>query len=261
MLFQKVDTVRSCGTDRIAIGPVEIMRLDREAAIGMIRSAVLQHSPTDIAICNAHTLLTALDDPAYAEVLQSMTLLNDGIGTNLASRYLYGEAFPENLNGTDFIPNMLGSIGIPLKIYLLGAGENEVQRARQKIEESFPTHTVVGIRNGYFSEAEIPSICAEITGSGADLLLCGMGNPRQEKFIHANRSLIGTPVTIGVGALFDFMAGKVARAPKAVQAVGLEWLFRLLQEPRRLARRYLVGIPRFLWALRRLKSSGARAAR
>ena len=255
MLMQKIETDFPLGNEDADIGPFSIARMTRQGAIRLVRSSVQKRKPLDIAICNAHTILTALDDPAYADTLRQMTLLNDGIGIDLASRVLEGEFFPENLNGTDLVPSILGEIGIPLRIYLLGASENHVRLAKTHIERTFPSHRVVGYRNGYFDMNDCSDVCADINLSRADLLLVAMGNPRQENFIVHNRANLDVTVAIGVGALFDFMSGAVMRAPKAVQSVGLEWLFRFLQEPRRLFRRYAVGIPRFFFALVKLKFS------
>ncbi|MCV0426933.1 MAG: WecB/TagA/CpsF family glycosyltransferase [Roseibium sp.] len=253
MLMQKVETEFPLGNDGAEIGPFSIARMTRLGAIQLVRSSVQTRKPLDIAICNAHTILTALDDPSYATTLRQMTLLNDGIGIDLASRFLDGEFFPANLNGTDLVPSILEEIGIPLRIYLLGASEHHVQLAKAHIERVFPSHKVVGYRNGYFDMNDCSDVCADINISKPDLLLVAMGNPRQENFIVHNRAKLDVTVAIGVGALFDFMSGSVMRAPKAVQSVGLEWLFRLLQEPRRLFRRYVVGIPRFFYALAKMK--------
>ncbi|MEE4010553.1 WecB/TagA/CpsF family glycosyltransferase [Roseibium sp. FZY0029] len=244
-----------------AIGPFAIGRLRSRDAIQLVESAVLKRRKLDIAICNAHTLLSALDDPRYAATLQKMTLLNDGIGISLASKLLKEEPFPENLNGTDLIPQMLANIGIPLRIYLLGAKEEQVRCAKEHIEIAYPKHHVVGYRDGYFSQDEIDGLCEGINAANPDLLLVAMGNPRQENFIVENRAALSVPVAIGVGALFDFMSGAVVRAPKIVQAAGLEWLFRLLQEPRRLFRRYVIGIPRFLFALMKIRFSRSGSSR
>lgn len=239
--------------DRTEIGPFAIACLTSEDLIARVRAAVRRRSQLDIAICNAHTILTALDDPGYADTLQQMTLLNDGVGIDLASRFLGGRSFPENLNGTDLVPRLLRDIDVPLRLYLLGAGEPQVLGAKAHLEAVYPQHEIVGYRNGYFEDKDVAGIRADISAAGADLLLVAMGNPRQEIFITRNRPELDVPVAIGVGALFDFMSGSVVRAPKLVRAVGLEWLFRLLQEPRRLFRRYIIGIPRFLALLVKLK--------
>lgn len=253
MLQQSLKIGLPRGVGHVQIGPLTILRLRQSAAIDLIRSAVLLRQPADIAICNAHTMLTAFDRPAYAEVLQSMTVLNDGIGANIAARALTGSGFPDNLNGTDLVPALLADIGIPLRIYLLGAEEAQLQGAKSAIETAYPMHTVVGTQNGFFDQDETASVCERISAARPDLLLVAMGNPRQELFIHENRGRISATVTMGVGALFDFMSGRVVRAPKMVQNMGLEWLFRFIQEPRRLFRRYIIGIPRFFAIIYRLK--------
>jgi exopolysaccharide biosynthesis WecB/TagA/CpsF family protein len=261
MLVQEVRPATAIGEESSDIGSLNIKRLGLLEAVQLVRSAVLLRYQLSIAICNAHTVLTALDDTDYSETLNQMTLLNDGIGIGLASKYLYGENFPANLNGTDLIPYVLAEIGTPLRIFLLGAEEQQVSLAKEHIERTYPTHEVVGYRNGYFDMDDCADVCAEVSTAKPDLLLVAMGNPRQEKFIMQNRSRLDATVAIGVGALFDFMSGNVARAPKAVQAAGLEWLFRLLQEPRRLFHRYVVGIPRFFFAMSKLKRSQSRSSR
>jgi exopolysaccharide biosynthesis WecB/TagA/CpsF family protein len=251
--MNKVDLDLPIRAGTTTIGPLQILRMSGPEAVQLVRTSVQMRYPLEIAICNAHTTLTALDDPDFAQTLQQMTLLNDGIGVDLASRFLSGEPFPDNLNGTDLVPDILANIGIPLRVFLLGATESHVQLAKDHIETAYPMHQVVGVRDGYFDLSESARICEEINKVDPDLLLVGMGNPRQEKFIVENRALLNATVAIGVGALFDFLSGSVVRAPKFVQAIGMEWLFRLLQEPRRLFRRYIVGIPRFFVAVAKLK--------
>lgn len=251
--MNKVDLNLPIRVGATVIGPLSILRMSTDEAVQLVRTSVKLRYPIEIAICNAHTTLTALDNPDFAATLQEMTLLNDGVGVDLASRFLAGEKFPDNLNGTDLVPAILAGIGLPLRIFLLGASESRVQLAKEHIERIYPQHQVVGARNGYFDMADCSAVCTEINRTAPDLLLVGMGNPRQENFIVQNRAHLDATVAIGVGALFDFLSGSVIRAPKIVQAAGLEWLFRLLQEPRRLFRRYVIGIPRFFAALIRLK--------
>ena len=249
---------KSFGTKRsadnqLALGPFAMQYFTSEEAVALVRDSVQHREPLDIAICNAHTVLTALDNPDYADTLNKMTLLNDGIGINLASRFLNGRPFPANLNGTDLLPSILADVGIPLKIYLLGARDEQVRGAKLHIETRYPEHQVVGCRDGYFLDEDVAAVCDDVNASRADLLLVAMGNPRQEFFITRNRARLNVPVAVGVGALFDFMSGAVVRAPGFVRKAGLEWLFRLLQEPRRLFHRYVIGIPRFLLAIARFK--------
>ncbi|NVK33872.1 MAG: WecB/TagA/CpsF family glycosyltransferase [Rhodobacteraceae bacterium] len=237
------------------IGPVSLHCLTKFQAMQMIAAAVKSRHPLQIAICNAHTFMRAVDEPAYADTLNKMTVLNDGAGLNIASRALYSEPFPENLNGTDFVPYLMAEIDHPLRVFLLGAAPDKVAKAAAVIQEKYPQHLVVGARDGYFDPADRDAVCREVADAKPDLLLVAMGNPKQEEFIVENRERLGATVAIGVGALFDFMSGSVVRAPKVVRAVGLEWVFRLMQEPRRLFGRYVVGIPRFLLYIRGLKKA------
>lgn len=246
-------------TDRVQIGPLGIMRLTAPEAVQLIETAVDRKEQMKIAICNAHTLLSAVDDPAYAQTLNSMTVLNDGVGMDKASIALLGEPFPENLNGTDFVPYLLENASRPLRIFLFGAKQASVEGAAGEIRSRYPRHELVGFRNGYFAEQEIGEICASISATQPDLLLVAMGNPKQEYFIAKHGAEMGASVSIGVGALFDFLSGSVVRAPLFMRKLKLEWLFRLAQEPRRLFHRYVVGIPRFLLYVRKLRKSANKA--
>lgn len=252
MLVKDVDLGMPIGMEWTVIGPVKISRSRRAEAIQLMASSILTKRPVDVAICNANTILMAMDDADFARALDTMVLFNDGVGTNIASFVMTGRRFPENLNGTDLVPEFLERVGMPLRIYLLGARKETVAAARAHIERTYPTHTVVGARDGYFSLAEEEQICQDISDTRPDLLLVAMGNPLQERFVLRNRHRLNVGATIGVGALFDYMAGRVTRAPKPLRDLGLEWLFRFVREPRRLFRRYAIGIPRFLFAVLKL---------
>jgi len=253
MLIQKIDQATPIDGATQRLGPVTFLQFTEQGAVEFFRSAFLLRKRMEIAICNAHTFLLALDRSGYAHTLSQMTVLNDGVGIDLANRVVNGTRFPANLNGTDLIPTVLGQIGLPLKIYLLGAKPEQVAGAVQHIGRTYPAHHVVGFRDGYFSDDDVPEIINAINASNADLLLVAMGNPRQEEFIVQNRDRLNPAICVGVGALFDFMSGAVVRAPEPVRKAGLEWLFRLLQEPGRLSRRYLLGIPRFFAAIARMR--------
>lgn len=260
MLMSSLQLGAPVGSGITRIGPLGIHKLTRPQAVDMMRSALLLRIKMDIGICNANTVLQAMDSPSYARTLSRMTLFNDGIGVDIANRALTGSRFPANLNGTDLIPYVLHTIGLPLRIYLLGAKPEPVARAAEHIEENYPGHHIAGYRDGYFGPEDLDEVIADINAAKADLLLVAMGNPRQEQFIVDNRARLNPTICIGVGALFDFLSGDVVRAPKFMQEAGLEWLFRLMQEPRRLGKRYTVGIYRFLYAVWRLRAEAKRSA-
>ncbi len=144
------------------------------------------------------------------------------------------------------MPALLEETRHSLRIYLLGARPGVGAEAAARLGARYPRHAIVGVRHGYFSDAEADEVVAEINRARPDVVLVALGNPRQEHFVAAHGDRIEAPAIIMVGALFDFIAGRVARAPRLVRAARAEWLFRLAQEPRRLGRRYTVDLVRFL---------------
>lgn len=230
----------------LKIAGFEIPYVGKAQVIAAIDRSIEDRRQIRIAFCNANTMLMAMKSRAYARTLARLLVLNDGVGVNLCARLFTGRAFEENLNGTDFTPAALAESRHALKIFLLGAKPSVAEEAGRRIAAAHPRHGVVGTRHGYFGEADVPAVVAEINASGANLVLVALGNPRQEEFLVAHGAKLDAPVVMAVGALFDFIAGKVRRAPKLVRLVRAEWLFRLAQEPLRLGRRYTWDVARFL---------------
>jgi exopolysaccharide biosynthesis WecB/TagA/CpsF family protein len=217
-----------------------------------------------LSYLNAHASNVAGRDRDFLAALQAFTVLNDGVGIDIAARMLEGKSFPENLNGTDFTLRYLRTTSRHFRIFLLGAKPGVAEDAASVLEALLPQHIVAGTRDGYFVAAGADEVAAEIKASGADLLLVAMGNPAQEFWIDTHLEATGCRLAMAVGALFDFLAERVPRAPRAIRQMRLEWLFRLALEPRRLWRRYLVGNPLFLARvareLRRRRAGGRIAA-
>ena len=245
------------GSSTRRIGTVEVAVLDHAAAIRAIMSAVEARTPTLITFCNAHTVNLAQRDPAFRDELGRFLVLNDGVGVNLASRSLFGKAFPENLNGTDFTPSLLGSAKQPLSLYLVGAKPGVAEAAAKVIEQRFPAVSVVGTRCGFFDRNEELALADSIRASGANLVLAAMGQPHQERWAARHVGALGCPIMC-VGALLDFLAERVPRAPSLIRRMRLEWAYRLAQEPRRLAGRYLIGNATFLGGIVKQKLLGTR---
>src|SRR5581483_3965594 len=153
---------------------------------------------------------------------------------------------PANLNGTDFVPTYLQRTKHRFRIFLLGAKPGTAERAAQRLSALYPRHEIVGCQHGYFDTRQVSPIVARIRQTAADLVLVAMGNPKQELFIQENLEATGCRLGMGVGALFDFLAGSVRRATPGIRRWHLEWAYRLAQEPGRLVGRYLVGVPVFL---------------
>lgn len=225
---------------------VNIASFRRADAVSAIDDAIGRRTCQPVAFANANLLHQASETPALRTALQEFLILNDGVGADIASRILFGRRFADNLNGTDFIPHYLGKARRPLRIFLLGARPDVAARAARSVQEAFPRHTIAGVAHGYFRDSEQDDLIATIRAARADLLLVAMGNPRQELWLARHLPATGCAVGVGVGALFDFLAGEVVRAPLALRRLRLEWLWRLAQEPRRLFRRYCVETPSFL---------------
>jgi alpha-1,3-mannosyltransferase len=229
-------------------------------AVALLDDRVEDATPSTVIFANAHTLNQAMSSGPTLAALRRSIVFNDGIGVDIASRLLFGKSFPENMNGTDFVPNYLKHTRHRLRIFLLGGVPGIAERAAEHLSRVAPQHEVVGCGHGYLSAGGTADIVERIRQAQADLLLVAMGDPKQELWLTEHLAKTGCRLGIGVGALFDFMAGTVPRAPAWVQSMRLEWLYRMIQEPRRLWRRYLVGMPMFLLRVGKQWIGGARVS-
>jgi alpha-1,3-mannosyltransferase len=229
-------------------------------AVALLDDRMEAKNPSTVIFANAHTLNQAMSSDKTLAALRRSIVFNDGIGVDIASRLLFGKSFPENMNGTDFVPRYLKSTRHQLRIFLLGGVPGIAERAAEHLSRVAPQHQVVGCSHGYLSPRGTAEVVEKIRLSQADLLLVAMGDPKQELWLTEYLPHTGCRLGIGVGALFDFMAGAVPRAPAWVQSIRLEWLYRMMQEPRRLWRRYLVGMPMFLLRVGKQWIGGARVS-
>lgn len=233
--------------DWVHILGVNINNLSQLDAISLIESWIQDRSKTrSIFIVNAHTLNLASDDANFQTILSSAhRVFADGTGVRWAAR-LRGVRIKENLVGTDLVPRLFAdTAGRGYRYFLLGAGADAIDRAARRCERDFPGWSLAGFHHGYASEANTPDLIEKINSAQPHLLLVGMGNPLQERWIHRYQKQLQVPVCIGVGGLFDHWAGNLQRAPNWVRAQGFEWLQLLLQQPHKW-RRYLLGNPKFL---------------
>lgn len=203
-----------------------------------------------VCFVNPSCLNAAVEDPDYLAVLQDADLvLADGIGVRIAAR-LRGIALRDNVNGTDLFPRLcLRARRLELPLFLLGARDGVARAAGEEMARQVPGLRIAGSHHGYLHDAPATEeqVIAEINASGARILLVGMGSPQQEHWLARHRHRLNVPVMIGVGGLFDFYSGRIPRAPLWVREIGMEWVWRLAQEPRRMWRRYVLGNPLFLW--------------
>jgi beta-1,4-glucosyltransferase len=172
---------------------------------------------------------------------RSVAIVNDGIGMDLAAAFFHGRRFKENLNGTDFTPYLFRHSATPLRVYMIGGKPEVLAKASEYLHQRLDQQ-VVGVCDGYGGIKNTPDLITHINQAKPDVVLVALGNPIQEAWILDHRQSLDASVVIGVGALFDFWAGEKPRAPKVIQKLHLEWLYRLMLEPRRLMRRYTVDI-------------------
>jgi len=207
-----------------------------------------------VCICNAHSLVTARQDAAFAEVLRLAEMCTpDGAPVAWMLRRL-GHAGQARINGPDLMWRYCAwAAGSGESIYLYGGAAETLALLQQKLNTSFPNLRIAGAMSPPFrplSEAEDAAAVDAINASGAGTVWVSLGCPKQELWMQAHRGRVQA-VMLGVGAAFDYHAGTIRRAPPWAQRAGLEWLHRLLSEPRRLWRRYLVTNTLFVLAAAR----------
>jgi exopolysaccharide biosynthesis WecB/TagA/CpsF family protein len=237
--------MRAPGDEVILMG-VRFDRLSRAEAHRALAGAFHKGEAWKVYIVNAHTLNLAWKDASFRRILNDADLLlNDGSGAKMASR-LAGKPFPDNLVGTDLTPQLC-EIGVRegVGVFLLGGLEGVAQRAGEKLKELVPGLKICGAHHGYFGKAQAMSVVDAINRSGAGILLVAFGNPLQETWIHENAASLRCDLCIGVGGLFDHLAGRLRRAPLWIRRAGIEWVHILLGQPHKW-RRYLIGNPLFV---------------
>lgn len=240
--------------DRFTLFGVPIVNTTLNEAIdGIIRRAH-GNSTKLLAFVNPDCLNIAYTHSDYHAVLnRADEVWPDGIGIQVGCRIL-GLSLRENVNGTDMFPRLCKRAAQEgLSLYLLGAKPGIAQLAAENMQIRFPELKIAGTRDGYFPPEEEPAVIEAINQSGAAILLVAFGAPRQELWLARHQTALRPRVLIGVGGLFDFYSGRIPRAPVWMREIGLEWTWRLLQEPGRMWRRYIIGNPVFLYRVYRQK--------
>ncbi len=195
----------------------------------------LQH-----VVVNVAKLVHMQKDKVLAESVKACDLINiDGMGVVLGARFL-GYKIPERVAGVDLFHNLLDmSVEKEFPVFLLGAEDEVVSKTAQKVKQLHSGVQVAGFHHGYFWDDE-QAVVDKIKASGARLLFVAITSPKKENFINKWQDQLGVDFVMGVGGTFDVVAGKVKRAPVWMQNYGLEWFYRIMQEPRRMWKRYAV---------------------
>ncbi len=204
---------------------------------------------TQHVVVNVAKLVNMQKDPQLAESVKACDLINiDGMGVVLGARFL-GHNIPERVAGVDLFHNLLDmSAEKKFPIFLLGAEEDVVAKTVEAVKKQHKGVEVAGYHHGYFWDDE-EAVVNKIHESGARLLFVAITSPKKENFINKWQDRLGVDFVMGVGGTFDVVAGKVKRAPLWMQKYGLEWFYRVLQEPGRMWKRYLVTNSKFAWLL------------
>lgn len=194
---------------------------------------------THVITANPEIALKIMQDEKFREISQNADLITpDGIGIVYASKLLGGN-IKERVTGFDLVVSLFEKRkkqSKTLKLYALGADQDTIKKAVTNIENTYPNVQVIGYKDGYFGKEEESKIVKEINECKPDLLLVGLGSPKQEEFIFRHKAYLNTKVSIGVGGTFDVLSGNVKRAPEIYQKLGMEWFYRLVTNPKRFKR-------------------------
>lgn len=247
--------------DRAQILGCPIDRLGMADTLATIERAIADRRYIQHMAINAAKLVAMHDDPKLVEIVCNCDLVNaDGQSVVWASK-LVGDPLPERVAGIDLMQELLDlAERRGYRVYILGARRDVLAAAIAALGERHPGLRIAGSRDGYFTDEQAPQVCDEIRQSRADLLFVAISSPRKEYFLGEYGPRLEVPFVMGVGGSIDVIAGVTRRAPAAWQRLGLEWLFRLLQEPRRMFRRYAVTNTRFVALVGRALLAARRAA-
>ena len=220
-----------------------------EDTVSVIEDRIIEKKFTQHVVVNVAKLVNIQNDLVLAESIDACDIINiDGMGVVWGARFC-GHEIPERVAGVDLFHSLLAmSAERGFSVFLLGAKQDVVEKTTQVVEELYKGLNVAGYHHGYFWNDEA-SVVKEIRESGAKLLFVAITSPKKENFINKWKDDLGVSFVMGVGGTFDVVSGKVQRAPVFIQKLGLEWFYRLCQEPRRLFKRYMVTNIKFLWMI------------
>lgn len=235
---------------------IPVDALTMQQTMDVIHEAIQKKKPIHHVVVNAAKIVNAQKNQELMDSIVHCDIVNaDGQAVVWASRLL-NRPLPERVAGIDLMENLVKSAPEKgYKIFFLGAKEEVVREVVRKYTELYGNDIIAGYRNGYFNKEEELHIAQQIADSNSDILFVAMTSPKKEIFLKTYKHLINTPFIMGVGGSFDVVSGRVKRAPLWMQSYGLEWLYRTLQEPRRMWKRYLYTNTRFIYLVAKEKLS------
>jgi exopolysaccharide biosynthesis WecB/TagA/CpsF family protein len=230
----------------VALFGIRFPRLTRDEAIELVTARVVGGQRTGVAFPDMSTLNIAIADERFRRLLsERMLVLNDGAGLALAA-WLRRQPFPANLNGTDLTGPLLSALPSATTVYVLGARPGRAERAARRLREQHQNLVVVGHHHGYLDPLSEQQVVDELAEVQPQVVLVGMGNPRQIEFIdrHLDHPALDRVVWLAVGGLLDYLSGELVRAPAWAIRGRIEWLYIVARQPHKW-RRYFLGVPKY----------------
>jgi N-acetylglucosaminyldiphosphoundecaprenol N-acetyl-beta-D-mannosaminyltransferase len=243
---------RNPGVQRLDVMGCHVDNLTMEETLGVIERFIGTGRPHQHVVVNVDKLVKARHDAELRRIINHCDLINaDGMPVVWASRLL-GTPLKERVAGIDLFEALMQRAAEKgWRVFLLGAQEDVVTGVKRLYEAKYPGLVVAGHRNGYWKPEEEESVAEHVRTAGTDLLFVAISSPKKERFLGQWQAHMKVPFAMGVGGTFDVAVGKVSRAPVWMQRAGFEWFWRVLQEPRRMFRRYFVDDMAFFGMLAR----------
>lgn len=222
---------------------VNVCNVDNKTVIDEIDRIIEKRDPSFVVAINPEKIMKALNDQELMELLNSAAIqIPDGVGVLIASK-LKGGKIKKRVTGIDLMHGICKEAAIKgYRVYLLGAKPGVAEQAGGILQKTYSGLNIVGIQDGYFEDIKL--VLEDIKEKTPDILFVAMGSPKQEYWIRDNMENLRVPLFMGVGGSFDVTCGNIKRAPKWMCKMGLEWLYRLIKEPWRIAR--MMVLPKFL---------------
>jgi len=243
--------------NRLKFLNTEIDNLSMDETLHLVENTIDNNKQIHHVVVNAAKIVSMQKDLQLRQSVNESDLINaDGQAVVWASKILK-KPLKERVAGIDLMQKLTElAHNKNYKIFFLGAKEDIVKSVRDKYQKQYSEHIIAGYRNGYFKKEDEAKIANQISESGANILFVAISSPKKENFLYNNKKLLkNVNFIMGVGGSFDVVAGKVKRAPVWMQKSGLEWFYRLAQEPKRMWKRYLIGNAQFIYLVMKEKFS------
>lgn len=243
---------------RISLLGTPVDDLTMKETLALVTNAIEQNKHIHHTVVNAGKIVSMHENPTLKESVVNADVINaDGQAVVWASKF-FNQPLRERVAGIDLMENLVAlAHEKKYKVFFFGAKEQVLKKMVDKYSAEYSPAIIAGYRNGYFKKEEERGIAQQIADSKANILFVAITSPIKENFLYENRDILkAVNFTMGVGGSFDVVAGYVKRAPVWMQKAGLEWFYRVYQEPNRMFRRYLVGNLKFIRLVFRYKFKG-----